>query len=84
MKIEATCTVTVSIEDISVNSIELAALQGAKEAGKKLFLALLGVVEKTLSKDRTCECGGRLESKGRVPREVIFVSDGANWCKQLK
>ena len=32
MKIEATCTVTVSIEDISVNSIELAALQGAKEA----------------------------------------------------
>ncbi len=41
MKLKATCTVTVSIEDISVNSIELAAPQGAKEAGKKLFLALL-------------------------------------------
>lgn len=73
MKIEATCTITVSIEDISINAIELAALQGAKEAGRKLFLALLRVVEKTLSKDRTCECGGRLESKGRVPRELMSL-----------
>lgn len=46
MKLKATCTVTGLIEDISVNSIELAALQGAKEAGKKLFLALLAVVKR--------------------------------------
>lgn len=73
MKIEASCTITVSIEDISVNSIELAALQGAKETGKKLLLVLLGVVEKTLSKDRTCKCRGHLESKGRVPRELMSL-----------
>lgn len=32
MKLEASCTVTASIEDISVNSIELAAIQGEREA----------------------------------------------------
>ena len=54
MKLEATCTVTVTIDCISGNSIELAAIQGAKEAGKKLFLAFLELVQKTQSKDRKC------------------------------
>lgn len=73
MKIKATCTVTVAIDNISVNSIELAALQGAKEAGKKIFLAFLQLIEKTLPKDRTCICRGRLESKGRVSRQLMSL-----------
>ncbi len=36
---KASCNVTISIESISVNSIEQAVLEGAREAGKKLFLA---------------------------------------------
>lgn len=66
-------TVTVSVDSISVNTLEQAALEGAREAGKKLFQALLGLAEKTLPKQRICECGGRLESRGRVQRELMTV-----------
>jgi hypothetical protein len=73
------CTVTVTLEFLSVNAIEQAALEGAREAGRKLFLALLGLVEKTLPKERACECGeGRLESRGRVQRELMTVIVAGN------
>lgn len=71
MKVKVSCKVNVSIDSISVNSIERAAIEGAREAGRKLFLGFLGSIEKTLSKDRTCDCGGRLESRGRVERELM-------------
>jgi hypothetical protein len=70
---EVSCNVTVSIDSISVNSIEQAVLEGAREAGRRLFLAFLGLIERALPKDRTCDCGGRLESRGRVNRELMTV-----------
>lgn len=73
MKLEVSCNVSVSIESISVNSIEQAALEGAREAGKRLFLAFLELIERTLPKNRICDCGGRLESRGRVDRELMTV-----------
>ncbi len=74
MRVEASCTITVSIDDISVNSIEQAVLEGAREAGKKLFLAFLELIEKALPKERICDCGGHLESRGRVSRELMTVA----------
>lgn len=73
MKLKVSCNVTVSIESISVNSIEQAVLEGAKEASKKLFLAFLELIERRLPKNRICDCGGRLESRGRVNRELMSV-----------
>lgn len=73
MKLEVSCNVTVSINSISVNSIEQAVLEGAREAGKKLFLGFLALIEQMLPKDRSCTCGGRLESRGRVDRELMSV-----------
>jgi transposase len=53
---------------------EQAALEGAREAGRKLFLALLSLVEKALPKGRECDCGGgRYESRGRVQRELMSI-----------
>lgn len=71
MKLQASCNVTVSIE--SHNSIEQAVLEGAKEAGKKLFLAFLELIKRRLSRNRICDCGGRLESRGRVNRELMSI-----------
>ena len=31
----------------------------------------MGLIERVLPKDRTCDCGGRLESRGRVDRELM-------------
>ena len=73
MKLGVSCNVSVSIESISVNSIEQAALEGAREAGKRLFLAFLELIERTLPENRICDCGGRLESRGRVDRELMTV-----------
>ena len=82
MKREVSCTVTVSIESVSVNSIEQAAFEGAREAGKKLFVGLLEVIEKSLPKDRECECGGQLESRGRVARELMTVAGDVAFTRQ--
>jgi len=73
MKKEVSCRVTVSIDSISVNSIEQAVLEGVREAGKKLFLAFLEVIERALPKERICDCGGRLESRGRVSGQLMTV-----------
>lgn len=71
MKLKVSCTVNVSIESFSVNSIEQVAMEGAKEAGKKILVAFLEKIDKILSKGRNCTCGGRLESRGRVDRELM-------------
>ena len=41
MSLTVSCTVNVSVEEVSVNGLEKAALAGAREAGQKLFRALL-------------------------------------------
>jgi hypothetical protein len=66
MGLKVSCNVNISIDSISVNSIEHAVIEGAKEAGKKLFLAFLELIERTLPKERACNCGGHLESQGRI------------------
>ena len=59
MSLTVSCTINVSAEEVSVNGLEKAALVGAREAGQKLFRALLGLTERTLATGRSCECGGR-------------------------
>jgi len=73
MKLKVSCKITVSIDSISVNSIEKASIEGAREAGRKIFLGFLELIERGFLKARTCECGGRLESRGRVNRELMTV-----------
>lgn len=73
MSLSVSCTVNVSVEDISVNSLEKAALTGAREAGRRLLQALFELVERAIPKHRRCACGGRLESRGRVERELMTL-----------
>jgi len=74
MNLEISCTITISINSMSVNSIEQAVIKGAREGANKLFLEALEKIEKQLPRERGCVCGGRLESRGRVGRELMTAA----------
>lgn len=74
MELSVSCTVKVTVESTAVNALEAAALRGAQEAGQRLFVTLLNLVERSLERrDRACSCGERLESRGQTPRTLTTV-----------
>ncbi len=82
MSFNVSCTVNVSVEELSVNSLEKAALDGAREAGRRLLESLLAVVEMRVREGRRCACGGRLESRGRVERKLMSLVGEIKFSRQ--
>jgi len=83
MDLTVSCTVTVTATDCSVNALEAAARQGIHDAGQRLFVALVEVVERSLdTHDRACACGGRFESRGRAPRVLTTVVGAVQFTRR--
>ncbi len=72
MRFNVSCKVKVSGEDISVNSLEKAALDVAREAGRRLLKSLLGLVERQVREGKQRQMGSRLELLSSSSLDLTF------------